>query len=347
MATLLDGKQLAQTMQAEIAAEVAAFVAGARRPPGSGGGAGRRQSGQPDLRPQQAQGLREGRHGQLAARAAREPRPETNCSTWSPSSTPTRGSTASSCSCRCRRTSTRRRSFDAVSPLKDVDGFGPESLGLLAAGRPRFLACTPLGVQQLLVRNGIAIDGRHVVIVGRSNIVGKPLALILMQKAPGANATVTVCHSRSRNLPDSRAGRHRRRRHRHRPDFLKADMVRPGAVVVDVGMNRLPDGKLVGDVDFEAVRRGGLGHHAGAGRRRADDHHHAAAQHPASRPAPDRGAGERDDIAAATPPRGWESTSSWCWAWSSPCTWAKRSSSRRSSPCSWRRSWLPRRCGCT
>jgi methylenetetrahydrofolate dehydrogenase (NADP+)/methenyltetrahydrofolate cyclohydrolase len=141
----------------------------------------------------------------------------------------------------------------AVSPLKDVDGFGPENLGLLAAGYPRYLPCTPHGVQQLLLRNNIEVEGRHVVIVGRSNIVGKPLALILMQKAPGANATVTVCHSRSRNLAGvTRAadivvvaiGQAR---------FLKADMVLPGAVVVDVGMNRLPDGKLCGDVDFEAV----------------------------------------------------------------------------------------------
>jgi methylenetetrahydrofolate dehydrogenase (NADP+)/methenyltetrahydrofolate cyclohydrolase len=144
---------------------------------------------------------------------------------------------------------------DAVSPLKDVDGFGPESLGLLAAGRPRFRACTPYGVQQLLVRNGIDVAGKHVVIVGRSNIVGKPLALLLMQKAAGADATVTVCHSRTRDISAltrsadiivTAIGQAR---------FLKADMVRPGAVVIDVGMNFLPDSKLpVGDVDFDAVR---------------------------------------------------------------------------------------------
>jgi methylenetetrahydrofolate dehydrogenase (NADP+)/methenyltetrahydrofolate cyclohydrolase len=143
----------------------------------------------------------------------------------------------------------------AVAPVKDVDGFGPESLGLLAAGHPRYLPCTPAGVQQLVLRNGIQVEGAHVVIVGRSNIVGKPLALILMQKAAGANATVTVCHSRSRDLAGiTRAadivvvaiGQAR---------FLKADMIRPGAVVVDVGVNRLPDGKLAGDVDFEAVRQ--------------------------------------------------------------------------------------------
>lgn len=145
--------------------------------------------------------------------------------------------------------------IQAVQSYKDVDGFGTQNLGLLTVGHPRFLACTPLGVQQLLVRNNIPIEGRHVVIVGRSNIVGKPLALILMQKAEHANATVTVCHSRSRDIGSltrqadivvvaiGQAG------------FLKADMVRPGAVVVDVGMNRGPDGKLTGDVDFDAVAK--------------------------------------------------------------------------------------------
>jgi methylenetetrahydrofolate dehydrogenase (NADP+)/methenyltetrahydrofolate cyclohydrolase len=142
----------------------------------------------------------------------------------------------------------------AVSSSKDVDGFGPESLGLLAAGYPRFLPCTPHGVQQLLLRNNIPIEGQHVVIVGRSNIVGKPLSLILMQKAPGANATVTVCHSKSRDIAAVT----------RQADivvvaigvarFLKADMIRKGAVVVDVGMNRLPDGTLCGDVDFDAVK---------------------------------------------------------------------------------------------
>lgn len=142
----------------------------------------------------------------------------------------------------------------AVSPLKDVDGFGPENLGLLAAGVPRYLPCTPHGVHQLLLRNNIAVAGRHVVVVGRSTIVGKPMALILLQKAPGCNATVTVCHSSTRDLPAVTRqadvvvvaiGQAR---------FLTAGMVKPGAVVVDVGMNRLPDGKLCGDVDFDAVK---------------------------------------------------------------------------------------------
>ena len=141
---------------------------------------------------------------------------------------------------------------DAVSPVKDVDGFSPHSLGLLAAGRPHFLACTPHGVLQLLERNRIPIAGAHVVVLGRSNIVGKPLALILMQK--GIDATVTVCHSRSKDLAAlTRSadivvvaiGQLR---------YLRADMVRPGAVVIDVGMHRLPDGSWAGDVDFASVR---------------------------------------------------------------------------------------------
>ena len=141
----------------------------------------------------------------------------------------------------------------SVIPTKDVDGFGPENLGLLTTGQPRYLPCTPSGVHQMLMRNNIEVDGRHVVIVGRSNIVGKPLSLILMQKMPGANATVTVCHSRSRNLAELT----------RQADivvvaigvakFLKADMIRPGAVVIDVGINRGPDGKLCGDVDYDAV----------------------------------------------------------------------------------------------
>lgn len=145
------------------------------------------------------------------------------------------------------------RILEAVSPWKDIDGFGPDNLGRLAAGRPRFVPCTPLGVQMLLRRYEIPIAGRHVVILGRSTIVGKPLALLLLQKSPGADATVTVCHSRTQNLADitrqadilvAAIGQAR---------FVRADMVKPGAVVVDVGINRLPDGTIVGDVDHAAV----------------------------------------------------------------------------------------------
>jgi methylenetetrahydrofolate dehydrogenase (NADP+)/methenyltetrahydrofolate cyclohydrolase len=150
------------------------------------------------------------------------------------------------------------RVLDAIDPLKDVDAFHPENVGLLSQGRPRYLPCTPHGVQQLLHRNGLAAAGKHAVIIGRSDIVGKPLALLLMNRnstlgPDSANATVTVCHTRTANLAAlarqadilvAAIGRAR---------FVTADMVQPGAIVVDVGVNRTDDG-LVGDVDFDAVK---------------------------------------------------------------------------------------------
>lgn len=146
-----------------------------------------------------------------------------------------------------------RRVLKAVSPNKDVDAFHPENVGLLVQGHPRFLPCTPHGIQQLLVRNGVEIAGSHVVIVGRSDIVGKPLAIMLVQRAEGANATVTICHSRTQNLPEITRQADILVVAIGRAKFVTADMVKPGAVVVDVGMNRTDEG-LRGDVDFDAVR---------------------------------------------------------------------------------------------
>ncbi|MCS7160491.1 MAG: bifunctional methylenetetrahydrofolate dehydrogenase/methenyltetrahydrofolate cyclohydrolase FolD [Gemmatales bacterium] len=145
------------------------------------------------------------------------------------------------------------RILEAVAPNKDIDGFGPENLGRLAAGRPRFVPCTPLGVQVLLRRHDIAIAGRHVVILGRSTIVGKPLALLLLHKGPDADATVTVCHSRTQNLAAMTRQADILVAAMGQPRFVRADMIKPGAVIVDVGINRLPDGTLVGDVDHAAV----------------------------------------------------------------------------------------------
>jgi methylenetetrahydrofolate dehydrogenase (NADP+)/methenyltetrahydrofolate cyclohydrolase len=149
--------------------------------------------------------------------------------------------------------------LDAVSPNKDVDCFHPENVGRLMQGRPRFLPCTPHGVLQVLHRSGITAVGREVVVIGRSDIVGKPLAAMLMQRTcdlgPDAvNATVTVCHSRTPNLPDITRRADILVAAIGVAEFVKADMVKPGAVVVDVGINRTVDG-LVGDVDFEAVRQ--------------------------------------------------------------------------------------------
>lgn len=143
--------------------------------------------------------------------------------------------------------------LDAVTPLKDVDAFHPENVGLIAQGRPRFLPCTPHGVQHLLVASKTQIAGAHVVILGRSEIVGKPLAMMLVQKGAAADATVTVCHSRTRNLPELTRQADILIAAIGVPKFVTAEMVRPGAVVIDVGINRVDD-KLVGDVDFEKVK---------------------------------------------------------------------------------------------
>lgn len=144
--------------------------------------------------------------------------------------------------------------LDAVSPLKDVDCFHPENVGLLVQGRPRFVPCTPAGCQRLLAECGARTDGAHAVVLGRSEIVGKPMALLLMQKGTAANATVTVCHSRTRDITEIAAQADILIAALGKPEFVTAEMVKPGAVVIDVGITRLADGRLVGDVDFNAVR---------------------------------------------------------------------------------------------
>ncbi len=146
-----------------------------------------------------------------------------------------------------------------VDPRKDVDGLHPVNQGRVLQGQPVFLPCTPAGVQQLLLRSGYDPAGKHVVIVGRSNIVGKPLAALLMQRASGGNATVTVCHTRTRDLPDITRQADILVAAMGVPGAIGADMVRKGAVVVDVGINRVDDPsrrrgyRLVGDVDYQAV----------------------------------------------------------------------------------------------
>ncbi len=144
------------------------------------------------------------------------------------------------------------RVLDAVLPRKDVDAFHPENVGRIVQGRPLFLPCTPHGIQQILLRHQIPIAGAHVVVVGRSEIVGKPIAMMLMQKGPGGDATVTVCHSRSRDLPSLTRAADILIVAIGRAKFVTADMVKPGAAVIDVGINRTEKG-LVGDVDFGPV----------------------------------------------------------------------------------------------
>lgn len=144
-----------------------------------------------------------------------------------------------------------QRAIQLVPPEKDVDGFTTTSLGKLAVGEKGFLSCTPGGIIYLLKKNKIVLSGKHVVIIGRSNIVGKPLALALLNE----NCTVTVCHSKTRKLASITSKADILVSAVGRPNFVTADMVSFGAIVVDVGINRLDDGSLVGDVDYKAVSK--------------------------------------------------------------------------------------------
>ena len=139
--------------------------------------------------------------------------------------------------------------LEAVSPDKDADGFHPYNFGRLVEGHPVFEACTPKGVIKMMESTGVSIEGKRAVVLGRSNIVGKPLALMLLQR----NATVTICHSKTKDLPAVCREAELLMVAIGKAKFVTADMVRDGAVVIDVGTNRLPDGKIVGDVDFEPV----------------------------------------------------------------------------------------------
>ncbi len=139
--------------------------------------------------------------------------------------------------------------LEAVSPLKDADGFHPYNFGRLVEGHPVFEACTPKGVIKMIESVGVTIEGKRAVVLGRSNIVGKPLALMLLQK----NATVTICHSKTKDLPAVCREADLLLVAIGKAKFVTADMVREGAVVIDVGTNKTPEGKLCGDVDFDTV----------------------------------------------------------------------------------------------
>ena len=150
--------------------------------------------------------------------------------------------------------------INAIDPSKDVDCFHPSNVGRMLIGNPDFLPATPAGVQQMLVRSGVETAGKHVVVVGRSNIVGKPMAAMMVQKGAGADSTVTVVHSRTADLAEITRTADILIVAIGRPRFVTADMVKEGAVVIDVGTNRIADpthqkgSRLVGDVDFEAVK---------------------------------------------------------------------------------------------
>ena len=149
--------------------------------------------------------------------------------------------------------------IEHIAPSKDVDGIHPFNLGKLTQGIPEFIPGTPAGVQQLLVRNGYDPAGKHVVICGRSNIVGKPLATLLTQRSDGSNATVTVCHTRTNNITDFTKRADIVVAAIGRPKAITADMLKPGCIVIDVGINRVEDAsrksgyRLIGDVDYENI----------------------------------------------------------------------------------------------
>ncbi len=138
----------------------------------------------------------------------------------------------------------------AIAPHKDVDGFHPMNVGALVTGNPLLRPCTPYGAMKLLEKMGIEIEGKHAVIVGRSNIVGKPMALMLLQM----NATVTICTSKTRNLAHHTRNADILVVATGKPQMITGDMIKHGAAVIDVGINRLPNGKLVGDVDFDSAK---------------------------------------------------------------------------------------------
>jgi len=142
--------------------------------------------------------------------------------------------------------------LDAILPSKDVDGFHPENVGLMLQGRPRFLPCTPHGVMKMLEHEKIITSGAHAVVIGRSDIVGKPMGALLIQR--GADATVTTCHSRTKDIGAITSQADILIAAVGIPEFVTGDMIKPGAVVIDVGINRV-DGRLVGDVHFESARK--------------------------------------------------------------------------------------------
>jgi methylenetetrahydrofolate dehydrogenase (NADP+)/methenyltetrahydrofolate cyclohydrolase len=144
-----------------------------------------------------------------------------------------------------------RAVIEAIAPEKDVDGFHYQNVGSLMVGESAFYPCTPLGVMKMLEHEGVAVEGAHAVVVGRSTIVGKPMALLLLN----AGATVTICHSKTRDLAAMTRQADILVAAVGKPRMITASMVKPGATVIDVGINRLPDGTLAGDVDFEAVKQ--------------------------------------------------------------------------------------------
>jgi methylenetetrahydrofolate dehydrogenase (NADP+)/methenyltetrahydrofolate cyclohydrolase len=251
-AAILDGKQLAQTIQAEIAAEVAAFTGATGVRPGLAAIlVGSRPDSQSYVRNKRRACEKVGITSTLHELPDTVALADYLALVERLNADPSVHGILPQLP--LPKQLDEARIIDTVHPHKDVDGFSPVSLGLLAAGRPRYLACTPAGVLEMLRRHGVAVAGKRVAVLGRSNIVGKPMALILTLK--GIDATVTVCHSRTPDLAEVTRQADVLIAAMGQPKLVRGDMVKPGAVVVDVGMNKLADGTWAGDVDFEAARQ--------------------------------------------------------------------------------------------
>lgn len=257
-ATIIDGKATAQTIREEIGAKVAAAVQEGRRPPGLAVIlVGENPASQVYVSSKEKASSEAGFHSVKIDLPAHISQEDLLSEIRQLNADPTIDGIL--CQLPLPKNISEEQVILTIDPDKDVDGFHPVNAGRLAIGLPGFVPCTPLGCKELLKRYHIPTDGRRVVILGRSNIVGTPMALLMMQKGEGANATVTVCHSRTRELAAECARADILIAAIGRPRMVTAEFVKEGAVVIDVGINRIDDpttksGKrLVGDVDFDAV----------------------------------------------------------------------------------------------
>jgi methylenetetrahydrofolate dehydrogenase (NADP+)/methenyltetrahydrofolate cyclohydrolase len=256
--TIIDGKATAEAIRAEIAQEVAALTAQGRRPPGLAVVlAGENPPSVVYTRNKQKAALEVGFHSVKIDLPADAPQEKLLAIIAELNADPAIDGIL--CQLPLPDGLDEEQAILAIDPDKDVDGLHPINVGRLAAGCPRFVSCTPRGCQELLRRYGIKTEGARVVVLGRSNLVGMPMALLMAQKAEGANSTVTICHSRTRDLPAVCREADILVAAMGRAKMVKADWVKDGAVVIDVGINQVPDAtkksghRLVGDVDFDAV----------------------------------------------------------------------------------------------
>jgi len=256
--TIIDGKATAQTIREELSVKVAAAVAQGHRPPGLAVIlVGENPASKVYVRNKEAAATQAGFHSVKVDLPATIGQAELLDEVRKLNEDPAIDGIL--CQLPLPKGIDESQIILAIDPDKDVDGFHPVNTGRLAIGLPCFVACTPLGCKELLKRYDIAVEGKKVVVLGRSNIVGTPMTLLMMQKDKYANATVTVCHSRTKNLAAECAQADILVAAIGKPRFVTADFVKPGAVVIDVGINQIDDpttksGKrLVGDVDYDAV----------------------------------------------------------------------------------------------